>query len=115
MVDFNFDVKPILVQKCYLCHGPDPGTRKAGLRLDTFEGATAALKEGGKAIVPGHVNDSELVGRIYHNDPEQIHDQYGRQVDAVVDSGPGTFFPSTLVDLTGSEPEILREGRGVLS
>ena len=49
VVDFNFHVKPILVQNCYLCHGPDPSSRKAELRLDTYEGATAALKEGGHA------------------------------------------------------------------
>lgn len=72
LVDFNYDVKPILVQKCYLCHGPDPAARKGGLRLDTFEGATAALKEGGNAIVPGHIHDSKMVGRINHHDPEEI-------------------------------------------
>ena len=43
-VDFNFHVRPILVQNCYLCHGPDPSSREAGLRLDTFEGATALLE-----------------------------------------------------------------------
>lgn len=43
-VDFNFHIKPILVQKCYLCHGPDPSSREAGLRLDLKEGATMLLK-----------------------------------------------------------------------
>ncbi|MBK8778519.1 MAG: hypothetical protein IPO25_14380 [Saprospiraceae bacterium] len=57
-MDFNFDVKPILVQNCYLCHGPDSTARKGGLRLDTFLGATDTLKEGGHAIVPGHIEDS---------------------------------------------------------
>jgi len=70
MVDYNFDIKPILVQKCYLCHGPDSGSRKGGLRLDTFEGATAALKEGGQAITPGHPTRSKLVERINNKDPE---------------------------------------------
>ncbi len=72
MVDFNFDVKPILVQKCYLCHGPDSSGRKGGLRLDTFEGATAALKEGGHAIIPGNPGDSKLIFRINASDPEQV-------------------------------------------
>ena len=67
-VDFNFDVRPILVQKCYLCHGPDPSSREAGLRLDTFEGATALLEKGTRAIVPGHPEKSELVNRITHED-----------------------------------------------
>lgn len=72
LVDFNFHVKPILVQKCYLCHGPDPGTRKAGLRLDNLEGATALLESGGKAIIPGHPNESILIHRIKEQDPELI-------------------------------------------
>ena len=69
IVDFNFDVRPILVQKCYLCHGPDPSSREGGLRLDTFEGATALLEGGTRAIVPGHPGKSELVNRIMHEDP----------------------------------------------
>lgn len=72
VVDFNFHVKPILVQNCYLCHGPDPSSRKADLRLDTYEGAVAALKEGGHAIVPGKTSKSELVKRIYDEDPGKI-------------------------------------------
>lgn len=71
-VDYNFDVKPILVQKCYLCHGPDSLSRKGGVRLDTYAGATSALKEGGKAIVPGHIDSSLLIERIHHSDPEMV-------------------------------------------
>ncbi len=71
-VDFNFEVRPILVQKCYLCHGPDVKSRKANLRLDTFEGATASLKGGRKAIIPGDPEGSMLVSRIYSKDPEMV-------------------------------------------
>ena len=71
-VDFNFDVKPILVQKCYLCHGPDSTGRKGGVRFDTYAGATAALKHGGKAIVPGHIDSSKLIERIHHTDPDMV-------------------------------------------
>ena len=60
-VDFNYHVRPILVQKCYLCHGPDESSRKANLRLDTYEGATALLKNGGRAIDPGHAANSMVV------------------------------------------------------
>ncbi|MEO9892466.1 PSD1 and planctomycete cytochrome C domain-containing protein [Aurantibacter sp.] len=72
VVDFNFHVRPILVQNCYLCHGPDVTSRKAGLRLDTYEGATAALKEEGYAIIPGNASNSKLVYRINHSAPDQI-------------------------------------------
>ena len=71
-VDFNFHIRPILVQNCYLCHGPDPSGRKADLRLDTYEGATAELKEGGHAIVPGKPSKSQLIYRIYHGEDDQI-------------------------------------------
>ncbi len=70
-VDFNFHVRPILVQNCYLCHGPDPSSRKAELRLDTYEGATALLKEGvGHAIVPGEADESEVIRRVTTEDTD---------------------------------------------
>ena len=71
-VDFNYDIRPILVQKCYLCHGPDPSSRKADLRLDTYEGATALLKDGLKAIDPGHAKKSLVLFRINHKDPDIV-------------------------------------------
>jgi len=71
-VDFNFHVRPILVQNCYLCHGPDPSGRKADLRLDTYEGATAALKEGGHAITPGKPSKSQLIYRINHEQDDTV-------------------------------------------
>ena len=45
-IDFNFQVRPILSDKCFNCHGPDPRNRKAGLRLDTKEGAFGATQVG---------------------------------------------------------------------
>lgn len=71
-VDFNFHVKPILVQKCYLCHGPDPSTRKGGLRLDTEEGATQLLKSGNYAVNRDHPDVSALLSRIEHKDPDMV-------------------------------------------
>jgi len=71
-IDFNFHVKPILSDRCYACHGPDKNTQEAGLRLDTEEGAYAALKENKDrhAIVPGHAEDSEVYIRMVSDDPE---------------------------------------------
>jgi hypothetical protein len=71
-VDFNYHIRPILVQKCYLCHGPDPSSRKGDLRLDTYEGATALTKEGLRAIDPEHTEKSLLLFRINHKDPDII-------------------------------------------
>ena len=68
-VDFTREVKPLLSNKCFACHGPDADDREADLRLDTFEGATSDL--GGYAAVSvGDVKASELVARILESDPD---------------------------------------------
>lgn len=70
-VDYNLHVKPILSDRCFACHGPDKAKQKAGLRLDTPEGAYKALAESGKtAIVPGDLNRSEVFHRITSTDPD---------------------------------------------
>lgn len=71
-VDFNQHIRPILVQKCYLCHGPDATSRKANLRLDTYEGATALLKSGNRAIDIQHTEKSMVLFRINHSDPDMV-------------------------------------------
>jgi hypothetical protein len=66
-VEFNRDIRPILADRCYPCHGPDSGQRKAGLRLDMDKGAKADLG-GRSAVVPGKPDDSELIARITSTD-----------------------------------------------
>src|SRR5262249_56508049 len=64
-VGFNRDVRPILSDKCFACHGPDQNKRKAGLRLDQRDSALAELRSGNRAVVPGRPDQSELVARIF--------------------------------------------------
>ena len=69
-VEFNYHIRPILSQHCFVCHGNDPSSREANLRLDIEEEAKARLAHGGKAIVEGKAKKSLLVERITSEDPK---------------------------------------------
>lgn len=68
IVRFNRDVRPILSDKCFACHGPDAETVEGGLRLDL----DAEAKADGSAIVPGNAADSELIRRIASDDEDEV-------------------------------------------
>jgi len=70
-VSFNDDIRPLLSNRCYRCHGPDEGERKAKRRIDTLEGALADHK-GVRAIVPGNLEDSELIYRIVTDEEDDM-------------------------------------------
>lgn len=67
-VDFLREVLPVLAQNCFTCHGPDEGTREAGLRLDQADMALAELESSGRAVVPGAPEQSELFLRVTSDD-----------------------------------------------
>ncbi len=89
--DFSRDVRPILSQKCFKCHGPDDAARKGKLRLDLRDAAMQPAKSGAIAIVPGNSKDSALVTRIGSADPDE-------QMPP----------PSSKIVLADSEKDILR-------
>ena len=70
-VDFTTEVRPILSEYCFHCHGPDKSTREANLRLDLSEGAIKDLG-GYSAVVPGKPEDSELVFRLHSDDKDEL-------------------------------------------
>ena len=90
--DFAREVRPILSNRCFKCHGPDETSREAGLRLDLRPEALRELDSGLRAVVPGHSDDSELVARIESSDADVVMPP-----------------PSTKVALTADEKRILKE------
>jgi len=73
-VSYNRDIRPLLSDKCFMCHGPDGNKRRVGLRLDLPSGAFGELQKnkGHYAIVPGSPDKSELIRRIESTDPSVL-------------------------------------------
>src|ERR1035441_208714 len=67
-IEFNRDIRPILSDKCYTCHGPSSVGRKTQLRFDFESGAKIDLSGGRKVIVPGHAGQSEMFRRVSSDD-----------------------------------------------
>ena len=70
-VDFNRDIRPILSDTCFTCHGPDEAKRKSKLRMDLRDAALLPAKSGAKAIVPGKSAESELIKRVSSSDNDE--------------------------------------------
>jgi hypothetical protein len=68
LIDFNRDIRPILSNRCFTCHGPDESERWGGLRLDMRESAIDQADSGERAVVPGVPEQSQLIARITSDD-----------------------------------------------
>src|SRR5436189_3028395 len=69
---FNRDIRPIMSDTCFHCHGPDKNARKGGLRLDIREEALKPGKSGEIPIVPGKPEESEIIKRIFTSDADDL-------------------------------------------
>lgn len=87
--------------------------RTIGVRIPSHPVARAVVEALGCPMITASVKDDDEVVE-YTTDPELIEERYGREVSLVIDGGIGDNVPTTVVDLTGDEPEILREGKGDL-
>ncbi|MDZ4287077.1 MAG: DUF1553 domain-containing protein, partial [Prosthecobacter sp.] len=70
-INFSREIRPILSENCYFCHGPDEAKREAGLRLDV-EASAKKDNDGTTAVVPGHPEKSALIERLLSTDPDEV-------------------------------------------
>ncbi len=87
--------------------------RTVGIRVPDHPVPIALVKALGHALVCASVHGMDVL-LDHAPDPEAIHAQYGHAVEAVIDSGPGGLEGSTVIDLSGPEPVVLREGKGAI-
>ena len=71
-IKFNRDIRPLLSDNCFACHGPDEHERKAKLRLDIGEGGGFKDLDGFQAIVPNDPSNSEIIARMLSDDEDEI-------------------------------------------
>ncbi len=87
--------------------------KEVGIRVPDNEIARSLVRELGHPIASTSIKDEDEVIE-YTTDPELIYEKWGKVVDVVVDGGYGGNIPSTVIDLTGDEPVLIREGKGSL-
>jgi tRNA threonylcarbamoyl adenosine modification protein (Sua5/YciO/YrdC/YwlC family) len=87
--------------------------RTIGIRIPDNDIILTIVKELGHPVLTTSIRDEDKIVE-YTTDPELIHEKYAEQVDIVIDGGYGDNTASTVVDCTGPEPEIIRQGKGIL-
>jgi tRNA threonylcarbamoyl adenosine modification protein (Sua5/YciO/YrdC/YwlC family) len=87
--------------------------RTLGIRIPDHEICRALVRELGNPLISSSVHDDDEILE-YTTDPELIHERYSDVVDLVVDGGYGALVPSTIIDCTGPEPELIRQGAGTV-
>src|SRR5215472_14096715 len=71
-ISFNRDIRPIMSDTCFRCHGPDKNARMVGLRLDIREEAMKPAMDGKIPIVPGKPDESEIIRRVFSTDSAEV-------------------------------------------
>lgn len=87
--------------------------KTVGIRIPENNIALEIVRELGNPIMTTSIHDEDSILE-YTTDPELIYEKYQNIVDMVVDGGPGDNIPSTIIDCTGQEPLVIREGKGVI-
>jgi tRNA threonylcarbamoyl adenosine modification protein (Sua5/YciO/YrdC/YwlC family) len=90
------------------------GRKTIGLRIPDHPVTQAIVHELGTPLITTSLRSSDEILE-YHIDPDEIYSEYAKRVDCVVDSGTGDFYPSTVVDMSTDEVEVLRQGKGILA
>jgi tRNA threonylcarbamoyl adenosine modification protein (Sua5/YciO/YrdC/YwlC family) len=91
------------------------GNRKTvGVRVPENAIAQAIMKELGAPLVASTIHHEDEIIE-YMTDPQEIFEKFEHQVDLVIDGGAGGNIPSTIIDCTGDNPEIIREGKGIVN
>jgi tRNA threonylcarbamoyl adenosine modification protein (Sua5/YciO/YrdC/YwlC family) len=85
--------------------------KTVGIRVPDNNIIRAIVKELGNPIISTSIHDDDEIVE-YSTDPELIFEKWQNQVDAVIDGGYGYNIPSTIIDLSGFEPVVIREGKG---
>src|SRR5436309_15587792 len=78
-ISFNRDIRPVMSDTCFRCHGPDKSSRMANMRLDLRDEAVKPLRNGKTPIVPGKPEESEIIARIFSNDAKQMPPEFSHR------------------------------------